>query len=115
MAATQNLTIDQGASFSTKFLVKNPDGSNKNLTGASARMQFRTSYSDSNIYLDATTLNSKLNIDTGTSICSIDLSDVDTSLLTYSTYFYDIEITESNGNVFRLVQGKVQVNPEITR
>lgn len=113
MAATQNLTIDQGSAFTVNFLVKNPDGSNKDLTGATARMQFRTSYSGTDVYLEATTENSKIVI--SGSNCSIVLVAADTSALTYCSYFYDIEIIESNANVFRLVQGKVTLNPEITR
>lgn len=115
MAQVQNLSIDQGSPFVQEFIVKNPDNSNKDLTGYTARMQFRTSYSSSTVYLDATTVNGKLSIHIPTSKCSIVLSAADTALLSYSEYVYDIEIVDATSIPTRMVQGTVQINPEVTR
>lgn len=114
-ATTHNITVEQGAPFKLDFVVKNPDNSNKDLTGFTARMQFRTSYSSSTTELDATTVNQKLVINVSQSYCSIDLTATDTASLIYKSYVYDIELVDSLGVPLRLVQGTVTVNPEVTR
>lgn len=115
MAQVHNITIDQGSPFVQEFIVKNPDNSNKNLTGYTARMQFRTSYSSSTVYLDATTLNGKLLIDVPTSKVTINLTAVDTAALYFSAYVYDIEIVDAVSIPKRMVQGTVTINPEVTK
>lgn len=115
MAQVHNISIDQGSPFVQEFIVKNPDNSNKNLSGYTARMQFRTAYSSSTVYLDATTVNGMLLIDVPTSKCTINLTAVDTANLSFSSYVYDIEIVDSNNIPTRMVQGTVKINPEVTK
>lgn len=110
-----NLTIEQGIPYEQTFVVKNPDGSLKDLSGFSARMQFRLSHSSSDVNLEATTVNSKLVIDTLTSTCKISLNESDTQSLSYANYVYDIEIVDSLNKPIRLVMGKVTVSPEVTK
>lgn len=115
MSATNfDLSIEQGIPFEQLFIVKNSDGSLKDLSGFSARMQFRVSYSSS-VSLEATTTNSKLAIDTLNSTCKISLSESDTQSLTYSKYVYDLEIVDSSNKPIRLVIGTVNVSPEVTK
>jgi hypothetical protein len=115
MAQIHNISIDQGSPYSQAFLVKNPDNSNKDLTGYSARMHFRTAYSSSTISLDATTANTKLVINIASSTVSINLSATDTASLTYHSYVYDIEIVDGSNIPQRMVQGTVTINPEVTK
>ncbi len=115
MAQVHNITIEQGTPFTQEFLVKNPDNSNKDLTGYTARMQFRTAYSSSTVILDATTANGKLTIDVPNSKCSIVLSAADTASLLYYAYVYDIELVDSLNVPKRMVQGTVTINPEVTK
>lgn len=115
MAIVHNLNIEQGIPFNQVFLVKNPDLSNKDLTGFKARMQFRVSYGSSVIAMNATTENSRLIIDELNSTCSIVLSEDDTSNLIFNSYVYDIEILSPSLVPTRLVQGAVNVDLEVTR
>lgn len=115
MAASHNLALDQGSPFLQSFIIRNSDTSLKDLTGYTARMQFRLSPGAPYVYLDATTENGKLQIDTVLSSCTINLSDTDTSNLVYCQYVYDIEIVNASSIPLRIVQGYVVVTPEITR
>lgn len=62
-------------------------------------------------------------IDASQGTISISLSSSDTAQIaagdTYdsskSTYYYDIEIEDENGNVSRILQGKLFVDPEVTK
>lgn len=113
-ATTFNLEIEQGIPYEMVFVVKNPDNSLKDLTGFSARMQLRVSYS-SEVSLEATTSNSKIIINTVNSTCKISLSESDTQSLTYSSYVYDLELVDSSNKPLRLVMGKVTISPEVTK
>lgn len=115
MAQVINLEIDQGATFVKKFLIRNQDNSSPDITGWSARMQFRTHVSSTDTELEADTTNSKLVLSASDTSISISLSATDTSSLNYSSYVYDLEIVKTDNSVIRLVQGKVLVNNEVTR
>lgn len=114
-ATTFNLYIEQGIPYSQTFIVKNPDLSLKDLTGYTARMQFRASYGNPAIAMNATTTNGRLIIDSGSSTCTIQLSEDDTSGLIFTAYVYDVELVSATLVPVRMVQGQVVVNPEVTR
>lgn len=114
-ATTYTIMLEQGIPYTQDFIVKNPDNSNKNLTGYTARMHFRTYYSSTDIVLSATTENGKLVITPVSSTCTISLTEADTTALTLAQYVYDLEIVDSLGVPIRLIQGNVKVNPEVTR
>lgn len=114
-ATVFNLSIEQGIPYHKEFLVKDTNGANKNLTGYTARMQFRPYPTSLEINLNATTANAKLAIDTLNSLVIIELLEADTALLTYTSYSYDIELVDATNKPIRLVQGSVSLSPEVTR
>lgn len=113
-ATTYNLTIEQGIPFEQEFLVKNPNGSVKDLTGFSGRMQFRLQYSSPTPALSATSANGKIVINTIDSICKIVLTEADTTALIYNKYVYDVELLDASNKPLRLIEGVVTVTPEVT-
>lgn len=116
MAATPyNLTIEQGIPFGITFTVKNENGSNKDLTGYTARMHFRPYPSSSVLSFEGTTENLKLLINTATSTCSIALTEADTTSLNLNQYWYDIELVSSLGVPLRLTEGIVTLTFQVTR
>lgn len=116
MAATKfDLEIEQGIPYKKKFLVRNEDNSLPNMTGWTARMQFRPYVSSSQVAVDASTANGKLIIDTGTSSIEINLSEADTTAFTSLKYVYDLELLDSLSKPIRLLQGSVSVSQEVTR
>lgn len=114
-AAKYDLEIDQGSSFSTAITVRE-GGNPKNLSGFSARAQMRPSIdSPDNLKTDFT-----FDLASASSgVVIMKLSHTVSEQLNAGVYFYDLEIFEgdagSETSVTRLMQGKVTVNPEVTR
>lgn len=115
MAKLINLDIEQGIPFSQVFIVQNPDLSLKDLTGYTAKCHFRSLHSQESYAIEASTSNSKIQIDLPTSSITLNLSEEDTTSLGLESYVYDIEIRNSSLVPIRLCQGKVLVDPEVTR
>ena len=121
------LLIEQGATLKLDLAYKDSNNAAIDLRGYSGKLQIKNNYADSatTTYL---TLSSSLNAD-GTGInfsgssnsippvsgtIGIIISAATSSLLTFDTAYYDLEIT-SGSVVTRLLQGTVQINKEVTR
>lgn len=116
MAETYNLTIDQGATWYQTVTYKDANGNPINLTGYSAALQLRTSYSAASASLSISTSTTGITIPTpanGTIV--INVPAVTTAALIAQDYVYDLEITSGTGVVTRLIQGTAVVSPEATR
>ncbi len=114
-AAKYDLTIEQGADFSKSFVLKNPDGSVKDLTGHTARMQVRQYVFEDTVLLEATTANGGITLNVVTGTLTVKFSSALTSALTMKSGVYDIELINSTGEVNRLLKGSVSFDPEVTR
>ena len=111
-AAVYNLVIDQGSDFAIDLTIKEL-GSAKDLSGYSARAQMRSTRTASSVAatFDCTVLNPATH-----GVVKMSLSNSVSSALAAGRYFYDLEIhTANNAVVRRLIQGKVTLNPEVTR
>ena len=110
MAAVYTLNIEAGATFTRQFEYTNSDGTVFDLTGYTALMHVRET-PEADLALAVTPT---INVATGT--ISITITAEDTSTLTAPEYVYAIELTADGGEpVTRLVQGKVNVSPEVVR
>lgn len=114
MAVTYNTTIDQGADWYITFVYENPDGTPVNVTDYTAALQVRTSPLAKTAVL---TLTSESGITitplTGTFACHA--TNEQTNAITNGKYAYDLEITSPYNIVTRLVQGTIEVSPQVTR
>lgn len=118
MAQIYDLTIDQGTSFKQTFVVKNPDGSNVDLTNYTAKMQFRTNSMNTSVDLEVSDQTSGIQIDVANSKLIISITSEQTSSLKYSRYVYDVKIVNTSNpstETKRVVQGVVNVNLQVTR
>lgn len=112
-AGKYNIKVEQGATFILDFTIKT--GTTPwNLTGYSARMQVRTSVNASTTLLSITnsdyiTLGGSL----GTVAISVPASVTDD--LIAGRHVYDFELVSSGGQVWRVLEGKFTVSPEVTR
>lgn len=108
-----NMICPQGATFA-KQLTYTIDDVAVNLFGYTARMQVREKYTSKTAAVTLTTENG--GIELGGSAGTIDLyiSDESTSQISPKEYVYDIELI-SSGEVYRLLEGKFIVTPEVTR
>lgn len=116
---TLNLDMYAGATFDYT-LTWAEDSTPVNLTGYSARMQARRSYTESAYVFELT---SSSGITLGGSAGTIALlysatntATVGTTLANTKTQLvYDLELVSGTGVVTRLVQGVITVWPEVTR
>ena len=108
VAAIANLSMDQGATFSTVITVYQND-SILNLSGYTAAAQIRKSYSSSS----STAFTTAIDSDTSTGKITLSLTPTQTAALEEGRYVYDLEITNDQERI-RLVEGKVKNTEQVT-
>jgi len=118
MATYEDFTIDQGSDLALQLELVNPDGSTKNLNGytVSAKMKktFRSTAEDTVDFL-AIVADPAEN-----GVATLSLTNIQTDALSArGRYVYDVELSylDSAGNsiVERVLEGKIKVNPSVTR
>lgn len=109
MATKANLIIDQGATYSTTVTITDNDGDPVDLTLYTGAAQIRKHYTSSS----ATSMTVTLGGANGT--ITLSLSANATANLNAGRYLYDVELTDSGGDVSRVFEGIVTINPNITR
>ena len=111
VAAIANLTMDQGATFSTVITVYQDDNI-LDLAGHTAAAQIRKSYSSST----STAFTTAIDSTTSTGKITLSLTSTQTAALEEGRYVYDLEITKTaDSTVTRPIQGTVTVRPNVTR
>jgi hypothetical protein len=108
-----NMICPQGATFS-KQLTYAIDGDPVDLTTFTARMQVREKYTSKVAVASLTTENGGIELGGEEGTINLYISDEDTSEIAAKNYVYDIELV-SSGEVYRLLEGKFVVTPEVTR
>jgi hypothetical protein len=112
---TYNMTIDQGATFELRVTWKDPDGVPINLSGYTARMQIRDTYSSATPLVSIT---SGSGITLGGTAGTVDLlipAETTSALNAPLSGVYDLEIVNGGTVVTRLIQGTVTITAEVTR
>ena len=117
MAVTFNTTIDQGADWFLNFQYKNPNGTPIILTGYSAALQIRTSPLAKTAVLTLESPSDGIVITANTGTIAVHATAAQTATITNGKYAYDLEITSPapENTVTRLVQGTIEVSPQVTR
>lgn len=116
MATYEDFTIDQGADLALQLELVNPDGSKKDLTGYSAAAKMKKTYRSTES-VDFTALITNPSLE---GIVTISLTNLQTDQLsTRGRYVYDVEISfvdeEGHTIIERILEGKIKVNPSVTR
>ena len=112
MAAVANLSIDQGATFTSDITVKDINGNVFDLTGYTAVAKLAKGYSSTRT---RTAMTTSFAVDRTTGILSISLTANQTAALDPERYVYDVEITQtSSGIVTRVLEGIITVRPEVS-
>ena len=86
-----------------------------NLTNWTARLQARVDVEDSEVILSLTTSNGGITLGGALGTISLDQTATQTALLPTGTFVYDLELISGVGAVTRLVQGELNISPEVTR
>lgn len=112
-AGTLDFTIEQGATFNL-LLTWEINAVPVNLTGYTARLQARVDVQDTTTVLSLTT-GAGLTLGGAAGTISIDQTATQTALLPAGEYVYDLELLATNATVTRLVQGELNISPEVSR
>lgn len=123
-AGKYNLLIEQGATYQVEIQYKDSNGVAVDLTGYSGKLQIRPSIGSPIAYIclssslqpDGTGLNFSGSYGTTpptSGSIGIYISAISSSLLTFDTGVYDLEIS-SGSFTTRLLQGNVQLSKEVT-
>ena len=111
MAAVANLSIDQGATFTSDITVKDINGNVFDLTGYTAVAKLAKGYSSTRT---RTTISTTFATDRTTGVLTISLTANQTTALDAERHVYDVEITSSTGTVTRVLEGIITVRPEVS-
>ena len=125
-AGIYNFTIEQGTTVVKQFTYKDSSGDPVDLSGYSASMQIRQTYTSSG-YVSSFTGSAAASGSEGLSIITsgtgstkgtveLRINASTTSAYTFTSAVYDLEITKtSDGTVSRLLQGSIVLSPEVTK
>lgn len=111
MAAYVEITIEQGADFTTTVTVKDEAGNPTNLNNHSVAAQLRKSHYSS----FATDFTAAIT-DPGAGTITLTMAAAVTANITPSRYVYDLLLTNDSTNVkTRVIEGIANVLPSVTR
>jgi hypothetical protein len=85
------------------------------LTGFTARMQIRVKLDDDVVIKELTTENSGITLDVALSTIQLNITAVDTALMTFNTAVYSLELISSGGVVTPFANGTLTLVKEVTR
>ncbi len=112
MAAVANLTIDQGATFTSDVTVKDSNGNPFNLTGYTASAKMAKGYQSTKTRRIITCT---IAGDRTTGIITLSMTADETGALEEGRYVYDLEILQtSSSSITRVIEGLIQVRPQVT-
>lgn len=114
-AATYDFEIEQGATLLKPIVWKDSTGAAVNLAGYTAKMQIRQSVASTDVLLEMSTTNGKIQLTPSTGTVTLIFSAATTAAITWKRGKYDLELTSSDGTVTRLIEGQITVSQEITR
>lgn len=114
-AGIKNIYIEQGATYRLNITWKDSGGTPIDLTGYTARMQVRHSYKSDTVLLNFTTENGAITLGGAAGTITIVGLATLTEDVPAKAGVWDLELVDGDGNVTRLLQGAVEVSPEVTR
>lgn len=118
MATYEDFTIDQGSDVALQLELVNHDGSTKDLTGYTVEAKMKKNFNSDS---EDTIIFTSIVADPATDgIITLALTNLQTDeLSTRGRYVYDVEISyldeEENPIVERILEGKIKINPSVTR
>ena len=109
-AGTYNFILEQGATFN-RILTLKENNAVMNLTGYSVASKMRSTHDSSTVVGTFTCTIS----DASAGQITMQMTNSTTAAIEEGIYVYDLEITNSAGTVTRIMEGNINVNPEVTR
>jgi hypothetical protein len=117
MAQYEEITIDQGSDVTITLNLTDTNGAKKNLTNYAATAKLKKNYnSDSS---DTTSFTAAIPTPATDGVITLALTNAQTDALKAGRYVYDVEIAfvDSDTNTIRerILEGRVQVTPSVTK
>jgi hypothetical protein len=113
---THNLTIYAGATLRDTVTWKVGDPAEPvDLTGYTARAQFRRAVGSSDVLVSLTTEDGGIILGDEAGTIQLHMTATATAALTWRSAVYDLELIAPSGDVRRFMKGDVEVDPEVTR
>lgn len=112
-AIKQDLKVEQGADFRLVVDVTLA-GVPASISGYTARMQVREYKSEDTMLAEYTTENGTITVNGSTSQVVLNVAANLTTAYDWTVGYYDLLLTGA-GKTYRLMEGKVQVSPSVTR
>jgi hypothetical protein len=110
-AGYTELFLEQGSTFNTIITLDGNDGESFNLIGYTATSQMRKSFYSS-------TAAATFNVSTGdgtTGSIVMSLESANTANIAAGRYVYDVYVTSGSGYRSRVLEGIVNVSPQVTK
>jgi hypothetical protein len=111
-AGVSNLSLEQGSTFRQRVTWNQPNGSPQDLTAATAHMQIRAA--TLNTVLVNLTDTAGLTLGGALGTIDIVITATQTLLLVGGAARYDLVVTLPSGDVVRLIEGTIQIDPLVT-
>jgi hypothetical protein len=115
-AGKYNMTIEQGSTLNLQLLYKDSNNAIIDLSGYSAKMQIKSDFADNSptTYLTlSSSVGSGLTITPVSGTIDVLIPAESSSLMTFDTAYYDLEIT-TGSIVTRVLQGTVKISKQVT-
>jgi hypothetical protein len=114
-AGKYDFTIEQGTTFLKTFVWKDSNGDPIVITDFTIRLKAKNQYADSAILIDLSTDGGGITIiDPAAGSFEAYMSATETAALDFSKGLYDLEMEDPDGEVTRLLEGKVTLSREVT-
>lgn len=108
-----DLIVKQGETTTISWPIVDADGTPMDLTGWAARGQVRKAVSSDDVLYEWTS--EAANITTASSSVTISVPAGDSSSWDFKSAVYGVEMESTGGQVVRIAQGRLTVDPEVVR
>lgn len=115
VAGTYDFVVEQGDTFSFPLTWYGSDERPVILGDYTARMHVRTSADAEDFILELTTENGGITLGNDTGIVTLFVSAEDMAEVAAGSYKYDLEMVDVDGNVRKILKGKLKVLAEVTK
>lgn len=116
MATYEEITIDQGSDVTIQLELMDENGAQKDLAGHSVAAKMKKNYNSGD---SDTTSFSSIITNPNTGLVNLTLTNTQTDALKAGRYVYDVELSfqdsSSNTIVERILEGRIQVTPSVTK
>jgi len=115
-AGFHHFIIEQGATFTKTLTLRDSSNVLVNLTGyTTAEMDLRTSEESSSEVISLTVANNRIAFGGSNGTISLTISASDTNNMTAGDGVYDLEIGNSAGVIYRILEGTFSVRRGVSR